>query len=924
MDSFLLDYLKSGKAWVLIGSGPSIQMGYPSWEKLAASAVEVAKVERLGGGLDKLDAALRCRDFPMVFDEVKAILGGPRLLQCLQDKLKPGRPGRIYELIARWPVPVYLTTNYDDEIQNHLAKSEEAYVTYSNSEDHFGYLLPELQGAIIKLHGDLRSENGLILTSSQYKEIEQGEAWRYWRTKMTSVFQMNRVIVIGHSLTDKNIKHILEAAKKGAGVLQPICWIAPNVTPHLVREYLEKYRIRVIPYDDQGGEHGNLVRLIENITDFVPPRTAIHIQQQIAKVSQSVLETNAAAPGFFVFNKLSIKADFEEKRIAAIIAAIQSTLPKLKFMKDFTLEAALEIAGWPKDSPLPPDLVQKLRAKAGEQQIFVPTGDKFNVHDKAEVLASESKRLFDHMRNRFKNSLVLRIKRNFPAMKDGDADLISSDIEASLTGYFRECGLSLATTLFATGHPSTQVTVPSSIIKFINEASARYDDFLMRQAFFSASIESFAHGESAEREYLGRISQGFFAFHLLGVFGDAANERVRHAKETIWLVDSDTQIPALALAAPSNSVIRDTFQRLHSVGLRLLATEKLFDETREHLWFAANVIKDNGPMSHLVMAAAMGQSPYRKSNAFLAGFIRWQAAGNPCDWESYMTQIFERPTPDVEDIGTALEKIGIEVIDFKDWPGFLETDYAERVEYTGKIKKIMDDRLQKIPADEIDQLTDSYKKAEPEAEALIIVKKERNGNYHLISGCGEKSPAWFISHTSILNIVEPGTRITWQPESFLSFASTLAPPPDSKSSDQAFEIILWGLAQSGLNVLDEKTVTGVFGGAIDQATLNIQELRKAYEDTLSQKYCEPPESVLERVRPIDRPLVAIQLANEIAQVAVERSLHAEKAQAEADGRAKSAEKKLKGLERFKWKMEDRKKRAQRKARKRQSSSKKKK
>lgn len=842
MDSFLIDYLKSGKSWVLIGSGPSIEMGYPSWEKLAVYAEKIAKVEKFGNGLKNLEAALGCRDFPTVFEEVKSLLGGHRFLQCLQDVFKPARPGRIYELIARWPVPVYLTTNYDDEIQKHLTNLGEPYVTYTNSEDHFGYLIPELQGAIIKLHGDLKSENGLILTSSQYKDIEQGQRWQYWRTKMTSIFQMNRVVVIGHSLTDQNIRHVLKAAKMGAGVIQPICWIAPNVAPHLLKEYLETYRIRVISYDNQDGEHRNLVRLIENITDFVPPRTAIHIQQQIAKASQSVLETDAASPGFFVFNRLSIKEDFEEKRVAAIAAAIQSTLPKIKYMKDFSLEKALELAGWPKGFPLPSNFAQKIRKQVIEQEILVPEGENFNVHDKAEALASENKKLFDHMRDRFKTSLILRIKRNFPGIKDPDAKLISSDIEASLTGYFREGGLTLATTLFSTGQPSKQVTVPSSIIKFINESSARYDDFLMRQAFFSTSVESFVHGESAEREYLGRISQGFFAFHLLGVFGDAASERVKHAKETIWLVDSDIQIPALALAAPTNSVIRDTFKGLHSMGLRLLTTEKLFDETREHLWFAEKVIKDNGPMSHLVMAAAMGQSPYRKSNAFLAGFIRWQAAGNSCDWESYIFQIFERSNPDVEDIRAALKKIGIEVIDFKDWPGFLETDYAERTEYTGKIKKIVDDRSQKIPADEMDQLTDSYKKAEPEAEALIIVKKERNGNYHLISKCGEKSPAWFISHTSILNIIEPGTRITWQPESFLSFASTLAPLADSKSSDQAFETILWGLAQSGLNVLDEKAVIGVFGGAIDQATLNIKELRKAYEDTLSQKYCEHPLS----------------------------------------------------------------------------------
>ena len=210
------------------------------------------------------------RDFPHVFNEAKRILGGPRLIQILNEKMKPSEPDEIYELIARWPVPVYLTTNYDDEIQKQLVKLGEAYVSYSNSEDHMAQLVPSLDGAIFKLHGDLRSESGLILTSSQYKDIDESADWQYWRTKMTSIFQLCRVVVIGHSLTDKNIRHVLKAAKQGAGVVQPICWVAPNAKPEERREFLEKYRIRVISYDNQDGTHKNLLRLIENISDFIP------------------------------------------------------------------------------------------------------------------------------------------------------------------------------------------------------------------------------------------------------------------------------------------------------------------------------------------------------------------------------------------------------------------------------------------------------------------------------------------------------------------------------------------------------------------------------------------------------------------------------------------------------------------------------
>lgn len=45
MDKYLIDYLRSGKAWVLVGTGPSIQMGYPSWSVLAERAANWVKQE---------------------------------------------------------------------------------------------------------------------------------------------------------------------------------------------------------------------------------------------------------------------------------------------------------------------------------------------------------------------------------------------------------------------------------------------------------------------------------------------------------------------------------------------------------------------------------------------------------------------------------------------------------------------------------------------------------------------------------------------------------------------------------------------------------------------------------------------------------------------------------------------------------------
>lgn len=918
MDSILIEYLRSGKAWVLVGSGPSIEMGYPDWKKLANSAIQLIEVEGQLAQVPELKEAYAKNDFAKVFEQAQKAIGIKRLISFLNEKLKPTETGKIYEMLARWPVEVYLTTNYDDEIQTNLAKLDVAYRVYSNSEDSLGYLHPKFSGAIFKLHGDLKSEQGLVLTSSQYDEISNSESWEYWRTKLTSVFQMKPVIIIGHSLTDPHIQHILRAAKKGAGVIQPICWIAPDVSFDDQQKYLEEFRIRVVSYSNKSGNHKNLFQLINTVTQFMQSRTAVQIQTRIAEVTSSPLGAHAAAPGFYVFNKLNSVSDFDQKRIEVATAALQAIIPELISMGEFGIEEGLRIAGWPKGTSLTAQFSQLVGEQTIEQGLFKAKGNKYTVSEKANLIISNNDRDFQHLRTRFHDSLVLRIRRSFPEISHEDAEGIASDIEASLTGYFREGGLTLATLLFTNSKVPKENALPSSIIKFITEASARYDDSLKRQAFCTVSLDSFVKAESAEREFLGRISQGFFAFHAFGAFGDVAMERLQQAKSTIWLIDSSAQIPSIALAAQTHALFRDCFLTLHSLGIRLFTTERLFDETWSHVQFARKVVEEHGCDSYHIGAAARGDLPYQKSNQLMEGFIRWQAAGNSCDWDSYLFKIFQTLNPRKSDLRSALLKIGIEVVSYETWPGFHDIDFSNRENY---IQKIMQ-RLQKTDIEFDYKIDDAYKKALPEAEAYVIITGELDGKYYIISQKGEKSPAWFISNTSMLNLLEPGKRITWQPEAFVRFTTTLYHMDEPTSASRAFETILWGIAQLGLSVLDEDTIAKVFSSTIDQTTINIKEQHELYEKNLADKYGEPIESVIERLSPAKRQLAALQLANQAAQVEAEKRKAAECEAAENKSRAKHAESQLKDVEKYRRKVADKKARSKKVKRKQQSSKRK--
>ena len=917
MDRFVIDYLNSGKAWLLIGSGPSIEMGYPSWGDLATRIVDLILRETPPENHSRVETPLKNKNYPKVFYEAFNILGSERICSELRLCMVPTKKGNIYPLLAEWPINVYLTTNYDDEIQSSLTALGDAYLAYSNSEDHLELLTTDLTGAIYKLHGDLRSDKGLILTNTQYDDISNSEDWEYWRTKLTSVFQMNRVIVIGHSLTDPNITHVLKAAKQGAGVHQPICWIAPDISFQESKELLEKYRIRVIPYENKDGTHRNLLRVIENISQFIYPRFSIKIANDINSILKSPLGSDAAAPGFFVFNTLAAHEDFDTFRVDVMCAAIQAVLPKLKELeKPFQLEDAFILAGWPKDVPIPLDFKEQISSRVTEIELLNSVDNLFVIGSKAELISSEDRLKFEHSKGRFISSLVLRLRRNYPSLSERDSLSLAHDIDESLAGYFREGGLTLATTLLASSDGTKKPRIPSSVIQFLSKAASRYNDLQKRQAFITCSVDIFTQSEDAERDYLGRIAQGFFSFHALGIFGDAAKKRLQNAKDTVWLIDSSMQIPALALSAPTNAVFRDCIARLNSMNIRLVTTESLFDETREHFWFANKVIEENGIDSPYVLSAARGQPPYRKANQFLEGFIRWQSAGNPSNWETYLYKIFGSRNPKVDQIRNALMEIGIEVIPFESWPGHSSDDLEKCFDYTGSIARKFESVIGQDALEDPDYFVDYYKKAGPEAEVLVIVLYERSGRYYFLSKPNQESPAWFISHTSMLNLIEDDAHITWQPEAFLRFSSTLAPSIDEDLTVRAFDILLLAFSQVGISLLDDRTLIKMFGGVIDQAKLTIDEVEDIYNETLFQKYAESPSAVLERLSPIDRPIAALQLTSEMVQAEEQRRKSAEFRADAASKRAIDAERKLERLENVERTIEEKRRKSARKSRQR--------
>ncbi len=416
------------------------------------------------------------------------------------------------------------------------------------------------------------------------------------------------------------------------------------------------------------------------------------------------------------------------------------------------------------------------------------------------------------------------------------------------------------------------------------------------------------------------MAQGFFAFHSLGILGEVAVERIRSARDSVWLLDSDALIQALAISAPTGVAYTQCFRRLTSAGIRLFTLDHLAYEAWGHFLFARRVVQENGEDSPHVWWAAEGDTPYERSNQFLHGFVRWRDGGGAGGWAGYLVDAFGVATPTRPDMDSKIGSLGVEVISFPDWPGFSsERDYAEYDKY---LHAIVQRRCQRGYEQQDEMDGDVYERAErkarPEAEASVVVLRERAGEFNILSKDQIRSHAWFISNTSILNLLVDGPRITWQPEAFLRFSDTLPMVSDGRDADQSFAVLLLSIAEGGVPLLAQDEIARVFRSTIDQSRLTLSQQHENYARVIEEKYGEPPDKVLARVAPTERPLAALQLANEAAERLSEQTTALAEGKRQAESEAKAAKSELRELDGFRKKLEAKKAKGKKNQRRQQS------
>lgn len=215
----LADAIARGTVVAYVGAGPSIAAGLKGWNDLCKDLYEwVVSQNKLPEGECKyLNRLLENENLPLFLQIIENELRAGLLYDKLHDLYRPQglSPSRSHIAIAMLPVPLRLTTNYEELLEQAIRDLPKAYERNSPLRNLLtwqdGAQLLELvrsgEPGLIKIHGDFSREKSIILTKSHFRRLSYESP--FWSV-LKALISTRTFLFIGCSLRDPDVFSLLD------------------------------------------------------------------------------------------------------------------------------------------------------------------------------------------------------------------------------------------------------------------------------------------------------------------------------------------------------------------------------------------------------------------------------------------------------------------------------------------------------------------------------------------------------------------------------------------------------------------------------------------------------------------------------------------------------------------------------------------
>ena len=211
----------------------------PDWAELTAT---LAKDARTPAGT----AA------PVVAQRYEQRFGRVQLVEAIREALHPdkARPGKSHRAFVQLPFDTIYTTNFDLLLED----------AYSESTRPFRSLVGELQlpfhagqiaSSIVKMHGDLRHEEHIVITQGDYDSFMK--RYPVVATHLAAMLITRTPLFLGYSLTDPDFEHIRKVVRSRLGVFERMAYVVQfDVDEKNIEAALDK-KLHIISLDSSTG-----------------------------------------------------------------------------------------------------------------------------------------------------------------------------------------------------------------------------------------------------------------------------------------------------------------------------------------------------------------------------------------------------------------------------------------------------------------------------------------------------------------------------------------------------------------------------------------------------------------------------------------------------------------------------------------------
>lgn len=795
LDTNLLKKLAHGKCFVMVGSGVSVDSGFPSWTKLAESVIDIIQKRNLLDDFEIQKFQKKLKDPSVdklleVFDSISNKISKKVLVEIVEEiflSVPQMNNNDIYSMIAKWPVNCYLTTNYDSELKYYLDKNNEIFTEYGNKKSDFTLLTANAEGNIFKIHGKFDDYENFIISKSDYDKLLDDSKFEYWREKIRSVLHMCTVILIGYSAKDPDFQQQLERAKKLADSKNPVYMFAADLPKEEIIKKSLEYNIKVIPYKTIDGKHIFLKKLLSQYSRFLPKRNSSLIDK-----TEEYLEKTEYNSAVFIYSDMV----FNDKTIIskALYNCILNILQKSSGLTEEGIINELKSAKISEDIPS----IKQAIIELVQNNYLKLCGNTFTLSDFGNELLESSNVKVNDYKTKFdlfcKNFLK---EYNF---KESDSDVIIAKIRQGLEILFKKRGIEIARKIFI--DETSEISMSFDMEIALESISNSFSDE-QYDAFIDLIISILQTPEKDVRNYLALICNGYFTYHILGHDAEAREQRLNILKEHKIFVDSNILIPLIAINCQNYEYANELLRLIKNETNELYVTDHLLKEVIRHAEWAIENFVDK-TISHIDSFESLMEQGGYKENLFIQGALNYSHEKGTTRYSSYFDECFGEEYEDsIENaIKNKLKELEINILNLENFDENV-SNYSELLaESEINIELIRENRLR----------NDSYRsdfQCATEAELLEISKVE---------------PISFLTQTSNLKKLDLNKNIYhWSPESVYRFLQMNCRTADL---DNLYNCMVADMYNNGFTVINAENLRHIASPYIHQAELDINDMRK--------------------------------------------------------------------------------------------------